>query len=334
MANEWNVTNPIDHTTIGDVPGEIRKLKASVKTQLDREHETAVDGDATGSEHSLGAAVLYMGTSAPTNRPDGATALASNNIDKGRLWLDTNYTPPALKYWSGSAWVTMGILVVGASPTQCFLISTTNEDSAGGRESQIRAKGTQSGNEVTTLGMLEFSHSGASDDQKGKFAIILNDGDDSDTPSKKAIEFIDTGKVGVANSLSVLDEDDLVSDDDEVLATQQSIKAYIDTQLAFSANTIQDADSATLTLNVTYTATSDGFVTVHAIYTGSSNVDIIATVAGDVVQRTTLINNGNDGSLGFSVASGETFIITDSTGTPTTKVINWRSRGTLSKPTK
>ena len=111
-------------------------------------------------------------------------------------------------------------------------------------------------------------------------------------------------------------------------------KKYIDDQIAFSANTIQDADSATLAENVTYTATSDGFVTAHLIYNNTSNVDIIATVAGDVVQRTTLINNGNDGSLGFSVASGETFIITDSTGTPTTKVIRWRSRGTLSKPTK
>ncbi len=235
MANEWNVSYPIDHTTIGDVPGEIRKLKTSTKTQIDREHEIPVDGDATGGEHSLGSSVLYMGTSAPTNRPDGSTALASNNIDKGRLWLDTNYTPPALKYWSGSAWVTMGILVVGASPSQCFLISTTAEDSDGGREVQIRAKGTQSGAEVTTLGYIEFSHDGASDDQKGKVAIVLNDGDDSDAPSKKAIEFISTGKVGVANSLAVLDEDNMISDDAEVLATQQSIKKYIDDQIVANA---------------------------------------------------------------------------------------------------
>lgn len=103
MANEWNVSYPLDHTLISDVPGEIRKLKDSCKDQLDREHETPVDGDATGSEHSNGSAVAYEGTGTPTNRPDGATALADNAIDRGRLWLDDNYDPPMLKRWKAAA---------------------------------------------------------------------------------------------------------------------------------------------------------------------------------------------------------------------------------------
>lgn len=103
MANEWNTGFPIDHTKIGDLPGEDRKLKASVKTQLDHEHETPVDGDATGSEHSSGSAVAYEGTVTPTNRPDGVTALGNNAIDRGRLWLDDNFDPPKLKRWTGSA---------------------------------------------------------------------------------------------------------------------------------------------------------------------------------------------------------------------------------------
>lgn len=105
MANEWNVSYPLDHTLISALPGEIRKLKTSAKTQIDREHETPVDGDATGGEHSLGAAVCYYGTATPTNRPDGATALGANNIDRGRLWIDSNFSPPVLKQWSGTAWV-------------------------------------------------------------------------------------------------------------------------------------------------------------------------------------------------------------------------------------
>lgn len=103
MANEWGTGFPIDHTKIGDLPGEIRKLKTSVKTQLDHEHETPVDGDATGSEHSSGSAVAYEGTVTPTNRPDGVTALGNNAIDRGRLWLDDNFDPPKLKRWTGSA---------------------------------------------------------------------------------------------------------------------------------------------------------------------------------------------------------------------------------------
>ena len=68
-----------------------------------------VDGDATGGEHSNGSAVCYQDTATPSNRPDGATALASNAIDKGRLWIDDNKTQVPIKRWNGSAWVTAGM---------------------------------------------------------------------------------------------------------------------------------------------------------------------------------------------------------------------------------
>jgi len=102
MANEWNTSYPLDHTKIGDVPGEIRKLKDSTKDQLSLEHEAPVDGDATGSEHSSGSAVAYAAATAPTTRPGGA-ALADNTIDKGRIWLDDAASPGSLKRWNGSA---------------------------------------------------------------------------------------------------------------------------------------------------------------------------------------------------------------------------------------
>lgn len=104
MANEWNTSYPVDHTKIGDVPGAIRTLKTSAKAQIGHEHEDPVDGDATGSEHKNGSAVAYVGTTDPTVRPDGATDLADNDIDNGRLWIDTNYDPPILKRWNVDAW--------------------------------------------------------------------------------------------------------------------------------------------------------------------------------------------------------------------------------------
>lgn len=123
MANEWNTSYPIDHTLISDVPGKIRKLKASAKTQLDMEHEAPVDGDATGSEHSNGSAVAYQGSSTPTNRPNGTTGLGDNSIDKGRLWLDDNTDPPTLKRWDGSAF---------EIPITISFGTRTNLDSASG----------------------------------------------------------------------------------------------------------------------------------------------------------------------------------------------------------
>lgn len=112
--------------------------------------------------------------------------------------------------------------------SQALMHNTTEEDTNGGRESSIRAKGEQSGGEVTTLGYIEFYHEGTEDDEKGKIKIALNDGDDGDAPSKVPIIYASTGKIDVANSLSVLDEDDMASDDAAVLATQQSIKKYVD----------------------------------------------------------------------------------------------------------
>ena len=120
-----------------------------------------------------------------------------------------------------------GKMLIGCgTASQALMHNTTEEDTDGGRESQIRVKGEQSGGETTTLGYMEFSHEGTSDDQKGQFLIKLNDGDDDDAPSKQAIGYQSTGKIDVANSLSVLDEDDMASDDAECVPTQQSVKAF------------------------------------------------------------------------------------------------------------
>jgi len=72
--------------------------------------------------------------------------------------------------------------IVTADP-EFLLHNTTHEDSDGGRESDIRWKGEQSGGEITTLGILRISHDGASDDEKGKMQIYLNDGNDADSPT-------------------------------------------------------------------------------------------------------------------------------------------------------
>ena len=141
MANEWNLSYPIDHTLISDVPGKIRKLKTSAKSQLDHEQETPVDGDATGSEHSSGSAVANEGTSTPTTRPGGAT-LGDNAIDRGRLWLDDNFDPPVLKRWDGSAWEIPMTLSFGA---------WTNLDSIGG--TLIKAEVYKVGSDGTVIGV-------------------------------------------------------------------------------------------------------------------------------------------------------------------------------------
>lgn len=72
------------------------------------------------------------------------------------------------------------------------LWNTTEEDTDGGRESDIIWWGEQSGGERTTLARIRASHDGASDDQKGKIEFYLNDGNDNNTPSK-GLEINSTG---------------------------------------------------------------------------------------------------------------------------------------------
>lgn len=95
---------------------------------------------------------------------------------------------------SGDSYFTGGNLGIGEGAPETLIEMTsatlyltlhnsTHEDSDGGRESRWIAKGEQSGGEETTLGYEEWSHDGASDDQKGQKRIYVNGGSDGDSPT-------------------------------------------------------------------------------------------------------------------------------------------------------
>lgn len=58
----------------------------------------------------------------------------------------------------------------------------TETDADEARSSFWQAQGEQSGGELSTLGKIQISHDGTSDDQKGQIDFYVNDGDDDDTP--------------------------------------------------------------------------------------------------------------------------------------------------------
>ncbi len=230
MADEWNLATPPNTELISDLPSEHRQRKTNVAAVLEKEHATLGDGNS-GGQHLNGAAVAYQGATAPTKAPDGSTALSTGNADKGRLYIDDNFDPPILCRWDGSAIEIIGTVggrlhASGDGEANAYIINLFKEDAAGGRGCRLVGKGTQSGAEVTTLGYIEFAHDGAADDQKGKVTIVVNDGDDDNAPSKKAVQYSSDGKVVVANSVSVLDEDDMTSDSAVQVPTQQSVKAF------------------------------------------------------------------------------------------------------------
>lgn len=107
-AADWDDTSPLLTDPRKAGAAEIRYLREGVATRLAKEHvEPASGGD--GGEHLEGSARIYIATSAPTTKPDGVTALDTD--DEGRLWFDSD--DGVLKYWDGNSWE----VVVEAAPT-------------------------------------------------------------------------------------------------------------------------------------------------------------------------------------------------------------------------
>ena len=201
--------------------------------------------------------------------------------DNGRLWIDSDDNQIyILTAFAGPTWTpqTAASSIAVADPT-FTLQNTDEEDNDGGRQSRFVSKGEQSGGEVTTLGFTEFSHDGAVDDEKGKWRVVLNSGSEGNSPTNVPIEYTADGKIKVSTSLSVLDEDDLTSDGDKVLATQQSIKAYVDDEVnshtgsGVTSTTTTDSGSDTMEKAHAYLAQVSGFVHAH---TATGNTDALS----------------------------------------------------------
>lgn len=135
-----------------------------------------------------------------------------------------------------------------------------------------------------------------------------------------------------------LDEDAMGSDAADKVASQQSIKAYVDTQIAFSVYTNEDSDTNAMLKDHAYLAATDGFVNVMCMlsevtdelkgYVGAT--DDPAGAGTQICRQMTGSTANAAVTITLHVAAGEYFeIVVVSASTPT---IYWKSRGTLSKP--
>ena len=76
------------------------------------------------------------------------------------------------------------------------LRNTSAGDGSGARWNSIRFQGTQSGGEVSDLVQLQANHDGTSDDEKGSFQILVNDGNDGDS-LQEALRINSSGYMGI-----------------------------------------------------------------------------------------------------------------------------------------
>lgn len=180
-----------------DLNDEIRLNQEGTEEWMAKEHNWETGGTAAlQGIHKQGECRCFWQASAPGTRINGS-AFTSNDL--GALWIDSGdnkiyiltATDPTWTVVSTELFTTFlasartflaALSIEMADPT-LTLQNTDEEDTAGGRQSRIVIKGEQSGGEVTTLGWIEISHEGSSDDEKGQIKLYLNDGDDSNTPT-------------------------------------------------------------------------------------------------------------------------------------------------------
>jgi len=341
----WDKGEPAAKIAAKLIDNRIRTNNSALETALNREHEFSTGGTVTDqAHHRQGSARCFFQALAPATRVDG-TAFTSE--DNGSVWIDsddnavyilTDYTGPT---WTAvSAEIIADLLaaarVFAFADCSLTLQNTDEEDTDGGRQSRLIFKGEQSGGEVTTLGYLEYSHDGSSDDQKGQIKLVVNDGDDGNSPSKVGILINSDGTVVFAQAVTLADSSQMATDAAPTADVGISNKKYVDDSLALSDKTTADEDSDSLTSGTVYTATADGTVDVAASLSGTDLDVQLETPSGTMVQRGRSFSTGSAGHhvpLHTHVKSGDTFRITVNAGSPSL-TINWQNRGTQSKPTK
>lgn len=96
-GTSWDTNAPANSDARKDGAQEIRGLRKGLELRLEREHITLASS-SVGGQHKEGSAMAYVDEVEPINKPDGATALDSD--DEGRVWF--NAVSKVLKIYDGT----------------------------------------------------------------------------------------------------------------------------------------------------------------------------------------------------------------------------------------
>jgi hypothetical protein len=272
----WDNTEPVNGTLIPDGPLAWRYLIGNTSTLLGQEHETFPTDSNVGAWHKKGSAKTYhlSTASAPTVRPDGATAFDAD--DFGRLWWNTSTLQLNILTGVGPvAWTVLPALVAANTwaATQTFSLGFTSTVAP-----------------TWTAGVVAKDTYVTAVDQAGTGIVNLIRADSSDLPA------LPDGAVLEAATES--------GDTDRTIAD----KAYVDTEV----KALSQSGYVNRSIATEYTASSDIIVIAYQnSETVSATMQaLVSTTAGGsptlVVQNYT--HNGGFGvgipNFTFAVPSG------------------------------
>lgn len=236
-------------------------MSASDKSKLDGIESNAKD-DQNASEVPVSPAV-NANTDVQSVLEDHETRLDNmESIDHDAVTLNADTTTQETLNLSGQE-----IQVNKATSTTDGAMSAEDKSKLDGIESG--ATGDQTGAEIKTLYEAEADTNAFTDAEKSKLAAIESGADVTDATNVDAAGAVMNSDTSTAAMGFVIDEDDMSSDSDTKVPTQQSVKAYVDNattgalvyQGGYNASTnTPDLDTAPSGINTgfTYTVTTAG----------------------------------------------------------------------------
>jgi len=149
--NDWDVTKPVNHTKIGDVPQKIRDVKSSAKIIISKEHVTPTTDNA-GGQHLKGSARVYLQSGTPTTDPEGSNLDTTATTDDGRLCVNTANSNELTVYIATAAGVSTGHEAVRVNR-----VKLSENMNANSKNIVSLAEGTQSGQAIH-VGQIDTTH--------------------------------------------------------------------------------------------------------------------------------------------------------------------------------
>lgn len=280
----WNKDKPSSSTSLRNSNPEILANWSALETSLDSEHDFG-SSTQTGS-HTPGSARCFFQDAQPTTQIDGGSFAAT---DLGSLWFDTNSSPDNQFYVLTATTPTW-------TPVSTEIIATLLA-AARGFASHLSCAGNFSVN------VNKFLANGTTGDVYvgGTLDVVGN---------------IDPTSYETTNG-GFLDEDAMGSDAANKVASQQSIKAYIATQIAGDVPTINDSESNAMLKSHAYLTQTSGFVDVIILNTTNAIQFYVGTTndplgAGTLTAQQRSNSASSDSHINSFVANGKYFEIVSS----------------------
>lgn len=164
-----------------------------------------VTSGGLGTGATIGGVTMSLGSDA-----DGDIYYRSSNVltrlPKGvayaMLMMNSGATAP--EWVLKPATISAEVFISEHTDPGATLINTSEENIDDGRESEIRFRGEKDDGSQMMLAKFRASHDGGDDDDKGKWKIMVNDGDDGLTPSVTSISGDSSGNITIpTGNLSV-----------------------------------------------------------------------------------------------------------------------------------